>query len=501
MLKSEETPEDQRKEMETRAQIQGSLILSSLLSTFDPKQQRIFVIKIDYKIKFKMDSIRSRRDQYSKDLATSPNRYSQKSDIGTELKRPGEEFELARHQCDLFLENLKHLYNSRVSLLREYLDNTLRHIKKDHVLIAMREDPTLQEFVASRVKEIITDSIAAERELEIHDLMQDLAVARSEKIATENEIRKLSAKVMELERQESEVAERWGEEQEILRRKEQETEELKRELSSMAELSKSIEDALGQKEKEYAVQAQRSEQRIMDLKQELDDLRKHFEETYAELQTNKLDKNEADIQLSQTIQGLKEVENENKELMARLRETEKKVLDRQNEIKEIKGQKRELNEIIRQYEEELKASKTKLERVFEEKREVENRYKDHTEKYKELLAAEKEHYLEIIGELREKKRKHKQELKTVKDMLENSQKMRKGLEEDLNQKENDMFNMKKELVDEGMEYEKKMLKLKEDHEKHVESLIDAHKKEEVIIDISNNSIIGGIRVEIQGEDG
>ena len=121
------------------------------------------------------------------------------------------EVELANRQCDFYLNSLKQLYDERISFLSDYLADAMEHLKNDHILTVMKDDPTLQEFVSERIKEVITNSIAAEREMEIHNLMQDLAMARSEKVSTENGIHKLSLRVMELEKQECDVNDKLNE--------------------------------------------------------------------------------------------------------------------------------------------------------------------------------------------------------------------------------------------------------------------------------------------------
>ncbi len=80
----------------------------------------------------------------------------QQSDLAANKADEPESSDLAEKQCELMLENIRQMYDSRYALLKDYLENTLRHTRQDHVLLTMREDPSLQEFVASRIHEIFS---------------------------------------------------------------------------------------------------------------------------------------------------------------------------------------------------------------------------------------------------------------------------------------------------------------------------------------------------------
>jgi len=392
------------------------------------------------------------------------------------------DFDIAAKQCEVFLDNIRQLYDSRYNFLKDYLDNTIKHIKQDHVLLAMKDDPTLNEFLNQRIKEIINDSTAAEREIEIHNLMQELAINKAEKFAQESEVKKLSSRVQELERQENEVAEKWADEQEIYRRKQQEAEELRKELTSMGELSKSIEQSVSQKEKDYSSKIQSYEEKIIEMKSETEELRKQLENTYAELQSSKLDKNQVDIQLSQISQSIKEYEQENSILKSKIRELEQLVFVKENEIKELKAQKRDLSENLRSYEDELKSFKKKLDDLYQAKQIEEEKYKDHTEKYKELLAAEKEHYLSIISGLKEKKQKYKKDLLNLKTMNDDNCLTIKKLEEAQKMKDIEINSLTRLSSEKDQEKLRKLEEQKRKFEREIQEIQENSRRSEEELD-------------------
>ena len=108
------------------------------------------------------DSFRNRGVSLPQKTAsrTSPSKFpvEQRSDLAAENSNLGEKKEddraQAAQQCDLILANLKHMYDSRYAFLKEYMENILKHVQHDQILLAMKEDPSLQEFVSGRIKEI-----------------------------------------------------------------------------------------------------------------------------------------------------------------------------------------------------------------------------------------------------------------------------------------------------------------------------------------------------------
>jgi hypothetical protein len=62
---------------------------------------------------------------------------------------------LIESKGDFILSNLKQIFDQRFCLITDYVTNAMKHMREDHVLMTMQEDPSIQEFVSLRIKEII----------------------------------------------------------------------------------------------------------------------------------------------------------------------------------------------------------------------------------------------------------------------------------------------------------------------------------------------------------
>jgi chromosome segregation ATPase len=394
---------------------------------------------------------------------------------------PGE-MELARRQCDFYLESLKQLYDARIVYLREYLENAIGRIKNDQVLLVMKGDPTLEGFVANRVQEIINNSAATEREMEIHNLMQDLAMARSEKVATENEIHKLSLKVLELERQENEVAQRWELEQSNLRKKDEEHEALKEELMRITELKKSIEGRIRDTEAKYEDELYANSNQIKDLNHQLDILKHELKDTYNKLQIANKEKNE---KVYQYVQSVERLEANNKELNFKLREAEQLLAKKQEEAIQMKHHNEQFNDVIRSYEEKLLIANRELDKVLSEKNSTAQKYNADANRFKEIIETEKRHYEDTIGELQRSNAKLKEELSSTSKTANSLKVTYSQLEEANREYINEISALKKELSMTSIEADRKITKIKKDHEITIDSFRSEHKEEEVINSITS----------------
>lgn len=85
---------------------------------------------------------------------------------------------------------LKNLYEDRLKDMGSHIKNSYNSISKDPVINAMKADPSSAEFVASRVKEMIEDSLYHEKEITINKIQEDLSNSKMEYKKLENEINK-----------------------------------------------------------------------------------------------------------------------------------------------------------------------------------------------------------------------------------------------------------------------------------------------------------------------
>jgi len=391
-----------------------------------------------------------------------------------------DEIELARRQCDFYLESLKQLYDARLVYLKEYLENAIGRIKGDQVLLVMKGDPTLEEFVANRVQEIVNNSAATEREMEIHNLMQDLAIAKSEKVATENEIHKLSLKVLELERQEHEVAQRWEQEQNNLRKKDEEHITLREEFMRITELKRSIEKKIRDTEAKYESELYQSSNKIKDLTHQLDILKQELKDTYNKLQILKKEKNEVDGKLYQYAQNVERFETGNKELGFRLHEMEQLLKKKHEEVMQIKHHSEQLNNTVRSYEEKLLMTKRELDKVLSERNSAAQKYDADVKRYKERIETEKRSYEDAMIELQRTNASLKEELLDISKTANTLKSNYTRLEEENIKYANEVSALKKELSMVSIDADKKIANIKKDHESIIDFLRSEHKEQEVI---------------------
>ncbi len=316
---------------------------------------------------------------------------------------------------------------------------------------------------------------------------------RAEKAATEEEIHKMGTRVLELEGQEAAVAAERAETQALLRRKEAETEEMRREISEMAELGKSVEESLAKKESEQAVVAKKYEAQIKDLKRETEDLRKNLEVTYADLQTTKLDKNEADIRLSQTAQTEKERGMECEKLQSMSQELRVRAEDAEVELRAAEDQRRKAEQLLARYDEDIKALQTQAVQLAEDKRRAEEKYKDDAAKYQELLAAEKAHYDDNMQKMSDRLAKYREELKQAKtdtDTLTREhdldqrklEEMQKAFEEKSRRHELEIQQLKENLGVAATKREEKIAETGTAHKRELDAMREECDKSEAALD-------------------
>ena len=70
---------------------------------------------------------------------------------------------------------LEEYYKQRLEELGEVVKGLKEEIQGDEIITAMKDDPASEGFIAMRVKEIVEEGIANEKEIQIHRLMQDKA--------------------------------------------------------------------------------------------------------------------------------------------------------------------------------------------------------------------------------------------------------------------------------------------------------------------------------------
>jgi predicted nucleic acid-binding Zn-ribbon protein len=106
---------------------------------------------------------------------------------------------------------LKTQYENRLKALHEQIAKIYESVSQDEILLAMKENETSSAYVGQRIKEIVEENVAAEREIQIQQLMQDLAFTKSE-------ISKLNAIIQANEEEKHSTQQ---EMQELLRQKEE----------------------------------------------------------------------------------------------------------------------------------------------------------------------------------------------------------------------------------------------------------------------------------------
>ncbi|CEM09178.1 unnamed protein product [Vitrella brassicaformis CCMP3155] len=92
---------------------------------------------------------------------------------GMGMDTAGEFGSQLRHQEQM--SSLKRLYDERVRHLRERIKSTYHDLKDDDTINALKRDPDNAEFVQQRMKEMVEDSLANEREAQVEGLMQKVA--------------------------------------------------------------------------------------------------------------------------------------------------------------------------------------------------------------------------------------------------------------------------------------------------------------------------------------
>jgi len=395
--------------------------------------------------------------------------------------------ETAETRCKEYVKKLKELYESRIIFVEEYLSRTIKNMKEDFVLITMGEDPSLNEFVISRIEEILSDATAAEREIQVHRLMQELAINRSEQITTENKIQKLSGKVLQLEQEGNNMAKKWEAILNELRSKEEENNQL---VKQLYDLNNSAEQTLKEKMKENEHELKKKDDCIKTLKEQMEELKKNFESTYTELEVLKLEKSTQDTQLEQSVQGIKELLIENEDLRSKLKEAGEQILISKEELAQIKVQAERLHEMINSNENELKATEQSLQKEINDKLAIEVKYKEDIEKYKDLLDAEQEKYEIITDELHKENLDYKAQLDQLqsnfndlkaehdklKRNLDDAKTINKALKEREVEKEKEVDNLKKNMNERAIEQEKHIAQLKQSQEQIIEALKDTHNK-------------------------
>ena len=193
---------------------------------------------------------------------------------------------------------LQSQYELRLKALHGQIARIYDAVSQDEILAAMKENETSNVYVGQRIKEIVDENIAAERETQIQQLMQDLAFSKSEttrlgKIiqASENEKDDMRKELEDILRQKEE-AEKRG------RYFEDQVNRLQNDLGSVNSQFEKIVRSTQDEAREMSAQHQENYsvakretlllgQKLEDSLKELEDSRRETEEAYKSIERMK----------------------------------------------------------------------------------------------------------------------------------------------------------------------------------------------------------------------
>eukprot|EP00826_Nyctotherus_ovalis_P021289 TRINITY_DN16841_c0_g1_i1.p1 TRINITY_DN16841_c0_g1~~TRINITY_DN16841_c0_g1_i1.p1 ORF type:complete len:380 (-),score=94.57 TRINITY_DN16841_c0_g1_i1:322-1461(-) len=365
-------------------------------------------------------------------------------------------FRQAHEKCRDFLQSLRKIHDSRLLHLKAYMEKTLDKVESDNVLLAMKDNPELDQYTAERIQEIVTNCIATEKEIHLHHLMEELAMARQRSAAANSEIQRLSKSLLELRGKGNELVSQLLLEEKIISEKDKEIEELKERLVYSMEMNKSINSTLKIRDQEYKYGAEESQYQVKDLIQKL-------EETYSTLEGAKLEKMAMDEKLAQSMQSIAKLEMENNELRQKLKEWPQDMPKR--------AQDSVLSETVKLHKEQLKLNEERMAQEVKAREIIEERYKEQVIKLKELFDSEISNYTGLIDQLQEKRKKDKDEYERVRDACEEYEAKYKGLNKQLVLKENEIISLKMQLAAKITEVEEIRLKVKNGNYKTLEAIV------------------------------
>ena len=77
------------------------------------------------------------------------------------------------------------LYEERLRSLHEQVRSLYSELERDEIVRTMKDDATCSDFLQQRVKEIVEESLASEREAFIEKLSQEVAFLKGELVRSE----------------------------------------------------------------------------------------------------------------------------------------------------------------------------------------------------------------------------------------------------------------------------------------------------------------------------
>jgi len=361
-------------------------------------------------------------------------------------------FRSAYEDYKTFFENLKKIHEERFVRLKEYIEKTLDKIEDDNVLLVMKDNPELDHFTTERITEILTNSITTEKEIQIHHLMEELAMTRKDNKAANTEIQRLAKSLFELKQKGNELVNQLLLQDKIISQQQKEIEELHMKLNDLIQVNEGIENTLKVKDQEHKNNIKEYKSQLKEWIEKYERLRIEYENSFNRLEGIKLEKTALDKQYKQTIVKL---EMENNELKLKLKE------DSTNGL---------LSETVKLHKEQLRLNEERISQEVKARQVIEERYKEQAKRLKELFDTETTQYMNMINELQEKKRKDKEEYEKIKDKLEDYEAKHKEVNKKLTVKENEIISLKMQLAAKITEIEEITFKVKNAHSKRLDRI-------------------------------
>ena len=305
------------------------------------------------------------------------------------------------------INNLRDFHDSRFRDLREYLRTTQDQFRKDIVIQTMQGDPTSKHFVLQRMKEILGDSLASERESTIHTLTQENALQKTQ-------LHRLESQLGQFEGDLGELGERENEYKMLLRGEKKhnydaqsEISLLRGQLKDLSDLTLEFEDSLKQKEEEYILKAKELQGDAHKWSDEAQELRLQLGKAVdtAQFQGSELERAAKEI-LNRDQKGreletdLGFVVKEKEGLLTELKKYKAKFTDLENREREHRRTEEGLMV-------ELEGVNRDVETLKRDKNDMELKYSQYGEEFKSIIQVNKQTHIEEQTKLLEKLKKAK----------------------------------------------------------------------------------------------